>query len=131
MLLQNRIYRGEIVHKDQSRPGGHEAISTGNGSGRGGGGANLLRIARSGIRARKWDQGGAHGECSAHTKTFGIGFGRILTFEYYERAIEPGCSLVPIVLPIASLYGADHALFLWVGVPLSVGCGLLRSRAAK
>jgi site-specific DNA recombinase len=25
-MLQNRIYRGEIVHKDQSYPGEHEAI---------------------------------------------------------------------------------------------------------
>jgi hypothetical protein len=73
----------------------------------------------------------AHGECSAHTRTFAIGFGRTLTSEYHERAIELGCPLAPIILPIASLYGADHALFLWVGVPLPVGCRLLRSRAAK
>src|SRR5260221_8883430 len=26
LMLQNRIYRGEIVHKDQSYPGEHEAI---------------------------------------------------------------------------------------------------------
>jgi site-specific DNA recombinase len=26
LILQNRIYRGEIVHKDQSYPGEHEAI---------------------------------------------------------------------------------------------------------
>jgi DNA invertase Pin-like site-specific DNA recombinase len=26
LMLQNRIYRGEIVHKDKSYPGGHEAI---------------------------------------------------------------------------------------------------------
>jgi site-specific DNA recombinase len=25
-MLQNRIYRGEIVHKDKSYPGEHEAI---------------------------------------------------------------------------------------------------------
>src|SRR6202030_4149495 len=26
LILQNRIYRGEIVHKDQTYPGEHEAI---------------------------------------------------------------------------------------------------------
>ena len=26
LMLQNRIYRGEIVHKDKSYPGEHEAI---------------------------------------------------------------------------------------------------------
>jgi hypothetical protein len=73
---------------------------------------------------------GHHSECSAH-KTFVIRLGRTLASEYHERTIRLRGSLVPIVLPIASLYGADHALFRWVGVPLPVGRGLLSSRAAR
>jgi hypothetical protein len=66
----------------------------------------------------------AHGEPSAH-KSFGIRFGRTFTSEYHERAVELGCSLIPIVLPVASFYRADHALLLWVRLPLSVDRDLL------
>ena len=70
------------------------------------------------------------GERSAH-KTFGIRCGTALTVEYHQRAIELGGSLVPIVLPIASLYGADHAPFRRVGLALAVGWGLLYGHAAR
>src|SRR5580704_1869760 len=98
----------------------------GYGSGRGGGGSSLSRMA--GV----WAQNGPtrRSECSTH-KTFVIRLGRTLASEYHERTIRLRGSLVPIVLPIASLYGADHAPFRWVGVPLAVGCGLLGSRAAR
>jgi hypothetical protein len=46
-------------------------------------------------------------ECSTH-KTFVIRLGRTFASEYHERTIRLRGSLVPIVLPIASLYGADH-----------------------
>ena len=69
------------------------------------------------------------GERSAH-KTFGIRCGGAFALEYYERAIELGRPLVPIVLPIAGLYRADHGAFRRVGLPLAVARELLGRRAA-
>src|SRR6266566_7396969 len=77
-------------------------------------------------------QGKRRRERSVHLpETFGIGFGRTLAVEYHDRTVELGISLVPIVLPVARLYGADDAPFLRVGVALPVGRELRRSRAAK
>jgi hypothetical protein len=58
-------------------------------------------------------------------------FGRTLALEYHDRTIEPSIPFVPIVLPIAGLYGADHAPFFRVSIALPIGGKLPRSHAAK
>jgi site-specific DNA recombinase len=46
-MLQNRIYRGEIVHKDQAYPGEHDAIID----------ANLWQEVQTCLKANRVDRG--------------------------------------------------------------------------
>ena len=64
-------------------------------------------------------------------ETFGIGLGGTLALEHDHRPIQLGGAEVPVVLPIAGLDGANHALLGRVGLSLPIHPALLRRAAAQ
>src|SRR5205814_5813696 len=64
-------------------------------------------------------------------ETFGIGLGGRLALDHDHRPIQLGGAEVPVVLPIAGLHGANHALLCRVGLSLPIHPALLRHAAAQ
>src|SRR5207237_937702 len=64
-------------------------------------------------------------------ETFGIGLGGALALEHDHCPIQLGGAEVPVVLPIAGLHGANHAMLGRVGLSLPIHRALLRPAAAQ